>query len=196
MRERLRPLRARAMARRPDGRRRLSLSPRARWIAGWVAAIVIIALVAGFVRLLGGNADGTAILPGDTPSPGIGDPAAIRFGTALDPGTGEVSEQAETDRFVESDAFAYSYRPPEPPPATVWVEVRRGSEGDGEAVQAPAPHGLAADARVIAFEVPAAALFRDFGTGPFQMRIFLVEDDPPAAVGTFELIQPAPTASP
>jgi hypothetical protein len=196
MRERLRPLRARAMARRPDGRRRLSLSPRARWIAGWVAAIVIIALVAGFVRLLGGNADGTAILPGDTPSPGIGDPAAIRFGTALDPGTGEVSDQAETDRFVESDAFAYSYRPPEPPPATVWVEVRRGSEGDGEAVQAPAPHGLAADARVIAFEVPAAALFRDFGTGPFQMRIFLVEDDPPAAVGTFELIQPAPTASP
>jgi hypothetical protein len=196
MRERLRPLRARAMARRPDGRRRPSLSPRARWIAGWVAAIVIIALVAGFVRLLGGNADGTAILPSDTPSPGIGDPAAIRFGTALDPTTGEVSDQAETDRFVESDAFAYSYRPPEPPPTTVWVEVRRGANGDGEAVQAPAPHGLAADARVIAFEVPAAALFRDFGTGPFQMRIYLVEDESPAAVGTFELIEPAPTTSP
>jgi hypothetical protein len=196
MRERLRPLRARAMARRPDGQRRLSLSPRARRIAGWVAAIVIIALVAGFVRLLGGNADGTDVLPSGAASPGTDAAAAIRFGTGLDPATGEVSDEAETDRFVEGDAFAYSYRPPEPPPTTVWVEVRRGSDGEGEAVQPPAPHRLAEDARVIGFEVPAAALFRDFGTGPFQMRIYLVEDDPPAASGTFELIEPAPTASP
>ena len=194
MRQRLRPLRARAMARRPDGSGRLTLSPRARWIAGWLAAIAIIGGVALFVRLLGGNADGAAVVPSASASPAVGDVASIRFGTALDPATGEVALDAETDRFVETDPFAYSYRPVEAPPTTVWVEVVRGAEGEGEAVQPPAPHGLAEDARVIAFEVPAGNLFRDFGTGQFRMRIYLVDGDPPAAVGTFQLI--GPTASP
>lgn len=184
------------MARRPDGGGRVSVSPRTRWIIGWIAALVIIGLIALFVRLLGGNADGAAVLLTSSPTPGAGEPAAIRFGTALDPATGEVATDAETNRFVEGDRFAYSHRPADPPPTTVWVEVRRGSDGDGEAVQSPAPHGLADDALVIAFEVPAEHLFRDFGSGPFQMRIYLVEDDPPAAIGSFELVAPSPTASP
>lgn len=196
MRQRLRPLRARAMARRPDGSGRLTLSPRASWIAGWVAAIAIIGGIALFVRLLGGNADGAAVVPSASASPTAGVAAPIRFGTALDPATGEVALDAETDRFVQTDGFAYSYRPVEPPPSTVWVEVVRGAEGEGEVVQAPAPHGLAEDARVIGFEVAASALFEDFGTGPFHMRIYLAEGDPPAAAGTFQLIDPAPSPSP
>ncbi|HSK92611.1 MAG TPA: hypothetical protein VLA76_00980 [Candidatus Angelobacter sp.] len=195
MRQRLRPMRPRSMARRPDGERRIELSPRSRLIAGWVAALVIIGSIALAVRLLGGNADGAAVVPTDDATPSPGQAAEVRFGTALDPTTGEVAADAATNRFVESDRFVYSYRPAEPPPPTVWVEVRHGSDGSGEAVQAPALHRLAADALVIAFDVPASALFDDFGPGPFQMRIYLREDAEPAAIGSFELVtaQPSPT---
>lgn len=183
------------MARRPDGGGRPSLSPRARWLAGWVAAIIIIGGIALVVRVLGGNADGVAVVP--TPSPTDAGPAAsIRFGTALDPTTGEVAADAETDRFVATDRFVYSHRPADPPPSTVWVEVRRGADGTGEAVQSPAPHALAEDALVIAFDVPASRLIDVFGTGAFQMRISLAEGDPPAAVGSFELVAPSPSGSP
>ena len=184
------------MARRPDGPSRFTLSPRGRRYAGWIAALAIVAGVALFVGFLGGNADGTAVVPSPTSSPTLGEAVAIRFGTDLDPETGEVPAGAETDRFVESDRFAYSFRPVDPPPETVWVEVRRGVDGDGEAVQEPAPHDLASDALVIGFEVPAAALFEDFGTGPFQMRIYLAPDAEAAASGTFELVTTAPAASP
>ncbi|HVM25154.1 MAG TPA: hypothetical protein VM253_07150 [Candidatus Limnocylindrales bacterium] len=196
MRARLRPLRARAMARRPDGERKLLIPPRARRVAGWLAAIAIVAGIAIGVGLLGGNADGTRVVP--TPdATGAAPAATIRFGTALDPATQEVAETAATSRFIETDTFAYSFRPAQPPPRTVWVEVRRGADGSGEAVQEPAPHGLAEDALVIAFEVPAANLFRDFGDGPFQMRIYLEEDGAPAAAsGAFELISEASTPSP
>lgn len=194
MRQRLRPLRARAMARRPDGSGRFSLTPRARRIAGWIAAIAIIGVIAIGVRLVG-SADGAGSplsrSPGPTPAA-----ATIRFGTALDPSTGEVAVGAETARFVRDDVFAYSYRPTTPPPPTVWVEVRRGEDGSGDAVQPPAPHGLAADARVIAFEVPAANLFADFGPGSYQMRIFVAEEGPVAASGGFELVDEGAGPSP
>jgi hypothetical protein len=185
------------MARRPDGSGRLDLSPRARLVVGWIAALLIIGAIALFVRLLGGNADGSAVLSSPSATAGAGAPATIRFGTALDPATGEVAAGAETDRFVETDAFAYSFRPADPPPTTVWVEVRRAADGSGEEVQPPLPHRLADDALVIAFQVEAAALFRDFlEPGPYQMRIYLVEGEPAAAVGSFELVRPAPSASP
>lgn len=196
MRQRLRPLRARAMARRPDGEQRFSLSSRARWIVGWVVAAAIIAGIALFVGILGGNADGTAVVRTPTATADAGASQAIRFGTALDPATQEVAAEAATDRFVETDSFAYSFRPAEPPPTTVWVEVRRNADGAGEAVQEPAPHGLAEDARVIAFEVPAANLFADFGSGPFQMRIYLEDGGPAVATGAFELVAAAPSPSP
>lgn len=185
------------MARRPDGGSRFTLSPRGRRIAGWVAAIAIVAGIALFVRFLGGNADGTAVLPSPTTSPTLGKAVGvIRFGTALDPTTHEVAAGAETDRFVASDSFAYSFRPATPPPETVWVEVRRGTDGAGEAVQEPTAHGLAGDALVIGFEVPASALFDDFGTGAFQMRIYVAQDGEPVAAGSFELVAAEPSASP
>lgn len=183
------------MARRPGGEERRPLSPQVRRIAGWVAAVAIIAGIAVAVGLLGGNADGTAVGPTPTQTAG-GAPEEIRFGTALDPATHEVAEDAETDRFVEGDPFVYSFRPDEPPPPTVWVEVRRNADGSGEAVQDPAPHGLADDALVIAFEVPAARLFADFGIGDYEMRIYLAEDEAPVATGSFELVAPGPSPSP
>lgn len=183
------------MARRPDGSRRALLPPRARSIAGWVAALAIIGAVALFVGILGGDPGGSAV-DSEPPRPTGGQPQEIRFGTALDPATGEVATEAETGRFVISDTFAYSYRPAEPPPTTVWVEVRRGADGAGEAVQESAAHRLADEALVIAFAVPASALFEDFGTGPFQMRIYLGRDEPPAAVGSFELIAASSSPSP
>lgn len=184
------------MARRPEGGGPPSLSPRARWLAGWVAAIVIIGGIALVVRVLGGNADGVAVVPTPSPTTDAGPAAPIRFGTALDPATGEVAADAVTDRFVASDRFVYSHRPADPPPSTVWVEVRRGADGTGEAVQSPAPHALAEDALVIAFDVPASALIDDFGAGAFQMRIALADGDPPAAVGSFELVVASPSGSP
>lgn len=184
------------MARRPEGGGPPSLSPRARWLAGWVAAIVIIGGIALVVRVLGGNADGVAVVPTPSPAGEAGPAAPIRFGTALDPATGEVAADAVTDRFVASDRFVYSHRPADPPPSTVWVEVRRGADGTGEAVQSPAPHALAEDALVIAFDVPASALIDDFGAGAFQMRIALADGDPPAAVGSFELVVASPSGSP
>ena len=185
------------MARRPDGGSRFTLSPRGRRIAGWIAAVAIVAGIAVFVRFLGGNADGTSILPSPSPSPTLSEAVGvIRFGTALDPVTHEVATDAETDRFVPSDSFAYSFRPATAPPETVWVEVRRGADGAGEAVQEPAAHRLAADALVIGFEVPASALFDDFGTGAFQMRMYLAPEGEPIAAGSFELVAAEPSASP
>lgn len=196
MRQRFRRARVRAMAQRPDGAGRLQLSPRARWITGWLVAAAIIVGIAVVMRVLGGNADGVAVGPTATASPTLGDAASIRFGTTLDPATQEVAASSATDRFVEGDRFAYSFRPATPPPSAVWVEVRRGLDGSGEAVQEPARHELAEDALVIAFEVPAAALFRDFGPGPYQMRIYLEPDGGPAAVGSFELVVTGPSPSP
>jgi hypothetical protein len=195
MRARLRPLRQRAMARRPPGQRRPSLSPRSRRIAGWVAAVAIVGGIAIGVGILGGNADGTGVLP--TPDGTAAPPAAdIRFGTALDPATQEVAEAAATSRFVAGDTFAYSFRPADPPPTEVWVEVRREADGSGEAVQEPVLHRLAEDALVIAFAVPAAHLFRDFGEGAFQMRIYLEQDGEPDATVSFELLTDATAPSP
>ena len=49
------------MARRPDGDDRFSLSPRARRIAGWLAALLLVLGIAAVVRFLGGNGDGTPL---------------------------------------------------------------------------------------------------------------------------------------
>ncbi len=185
------------MARRPDGGSRFALSPRGRRIAGWVAALVIVGVIALTVRFLGGNADGTSVVSSPTPTSTLGEAAAtIRFGTALDPETHEVAAGAETDRFVATDTFAYSFRPATAPPETVWVEVRRGADGAGDPVQEATAHRLATDALVIGFEVPAAALFEDFGTGAFQMRISLTPDAASVASGGFELVETAPSSDP
>jgi hypothetical protein len=194
MRQRFGSLRQRSMA-RPRGRdARLDLSPRARLIAGWLAAIVLVLLIAGAVRLFGGNADGTAVIP--SASAASASPLPITFGTAL----GDdrlVPGDRSTKRFVIDDLFAYSVADAEPA-STVYVGVRRTAGGTPEQVQA-AIEGQAIPGApgVIGFSVPAVNLFDAFGPGTYEMHIALEAEGPPIAVGTFELIAPdtSPSAS-
>ena len=169
----------------------LSLSPRALRIAGWLAVIVLIVGIAVSVRLLGGNADGTAVLP--SPSARADALLPIAFGTALDPVSGEVTDASRTDRFVTGEAFAYSVSSDEPPPQVVYVVVERTGGGPAEVVQSAADglQELPADRAALAFTVPADVLIDVFGPGTYRMRIQLEPDGAALAEGTFELVVPA-----
>ncbi len=182
------------MARRPGADGRFDLSPRQRLIAGWIAAALLIGGIALGYRLLGGNGDGTTVLP--SPSGSTGPAPVIRFGTALDPQTGAVADTAERDRFAAGDPFAYSVTVAGAVPRAVYVEVNRTGGGPIETVQEPVEGQLLPDPRIIAFSVPADALLTAFGAGAYEMLIY---DDPaaePLAAGRFELIGPTVSASP
>ena len=131
MRQRLRPFRDRAMARRPGDDDSLPLSPRARRIGGWIAAALLIGGIALAFRILGGNGDGTVVDP--SPSGSTASAAqSITFGTALDPATGEVAADARTERFAEGDTFVYSVAPSgDACPTRVYVEVRANGRRRG-----------------------------------------------------------------
>jgi hypothetical protein len=178
------------MARRLGEDGRLTLSPRARLIGGWLAALLLVLGIAAAVRVLGGNGDGSDILP--SPSGDVLDP--IVFGTALDEQR-LVPADAVTSSFVREDTFAYAV-PDAEPASTVYVEVRRVAGGPAEVLQAPtdAQDIPGAPAR-IGFSVPAANLLDAFGPGSFEMRIFLDPAAEPIAAGTFELGGPLPSAS-
>lgn len=196
MRQRLRTFRPRSMARRPGDDERFTLSPRARRLGGWLAALVLVIGIAVAVGVLGGNGDGAAIAPVVSGSPSARGPvAAVAFGTEIDPVTGEVAESARTDRFAAGDTFAYSVRPPEPPPPVVHVEVRRADSDEVVQPAAAAAQALPQDARIIAFSVPAANLVSEFGTGEFTMIIFADPAGSPLARGEFELVDPSPSGS-
>ncbi len=194
MRQRLRPLRARAMARRPGAEGRFDLSPRARRIAGWVAAALIIGVFALAFRLLGGNGDGTVV--NRSPDTSAGPAPSIRFGTALDPATGEIDANAETPRFAAGDTFAYSVTPSGSVPSAVYVEVRRVGGGPIETVQEPVDAQILRDPRAIAFDVPADRLIDVFGPGRYEMLIYAEPAGEPLAGGQFELIGVAESATP
>src|SRR5688500_9343572 len=169
MRQRLRPLRARAMARRPGGEDAFTLSPRARRIGGWIAAALLIAGIAIVVRILGGNGDGTLVAPSPSGSAGPSVPN-IDFGTALDPATGQVAADARTQRFAEGDTFVYSVPPTGTVPPAVYAEVRR--VGAAEPEQAPVDDQALPNPEVIAFSVPTRDLLEVFGAGEYLMLIY------------------------
>ncbi len=183
------------MARRP-GEREFNLSPRARRIAGWVAAIALVGGIALGVRIIGGTGDGSPGAAG-SPSAPAGDVAPITFGTALDPATGLVATPARTSRFEEGDSFVYSVADV-PPPTTVYVEVERVGGGSAEVVQEQSVQTLAPESPAIAFSVPAAVLLDAFGPGEYRMGIYLAGETLPVAEGTFVLVgtvatSPAPS---
>lgn len=182
------------MARRPGEDDRFALSPRARRIGGWVAALLLIGGIALAVRILGGNGDGVAVTPGPSGSASGGEPTTIRFGTALDPASGEVAADAEVSRFTDGDPFAYSVRPTDAPPPAVHVEVVRVGGGASETVQSPTAQNLPAGASVIAFSVAATDLIAAFGPGEYVMRIYGDPAAEPIAEGRFELVS-APVPS-
>jgi hypothetical protein len=196
MRDRFRRARQPGMATRPGDGGALTLSPRGLRIAGWLAVIALIALVALAVRLLGGNADGAAVLP--SPSASAGGPLAIAFGTELDPATAQVVEASRTERFIAGDTFAYSVAADAQRPDVVYVEVVRVT-GDAEQVVQAIADGeqqVPAERPAVAFTVPADTLIAAFGTGTYRMRIFADPDATPIAHGTFELHDPAASAAP
>ena len=156
MRQRLRPFRDRAMARRPGDDDSLPLSPRARRIGGWIAAALLIGGIALAFRILGGNGDGTVV--DSSPSGSTGSSAqGITFGTALDPATGEVAADARTERFAEGDTFVYSVAPSGsgPPPDRVYVEVERRAVARPKWSRRRPTASRLPNPQVIAFTVPA-----------------------------------------
>ncbi|MGI8930547.1 MAG: hypothetical protein ACR2F5_04485 [Candidatus Limnocylindria bacterium] len=180
------------MARRP-GERTVVVPPRARRIAGWVAAVALVGGIALGVRLIGGSGDGS---PADAaPSGPSTEAAPITFGTLLDPATGLVANAAQTVRFAEGDSFAYSVAGV-PPGASVNVEVERVSGGALEIVQPSSPQSLGPGAAAIAFTVPADRLIEAFGPGEYRMRIYFPGASKPAAEGTFGLVATVPSAAP
>ena len=184
------------MARRPRERREINLSPGARRIAGWVAAIALVAGIALGVRIVGGSGDGSPETAGSSSPPAV-DALPITFGTSLDPATGLVATAARATEFRDGDAFVYSVADL-PPPRTVSVEVERVSGGPAEVVQEPSVQAIAPDALAVAFSVPAAVLLEAFGPGEYRMRIYLTGEGSPAAEGTFVLVAslvPSPESS-
>ena len=185
------------MARRPGGDDPFTLSPRARWIVGWVAALLLVGGIALAVRILGDSGDGGAVSSDPAGSPGTSR-MAVTFGTALDAATGQVADAARSDRFAESDQFAYSVPPAGDVPPVVFVEVRRTGGGAAETVQPPTDGQRVDPPGVIAFSVPASALLADFGPGEYLMLIYAAPDGEPIAQGSFVLVGPTapPSASP
>ena len=201
MRQRFRPLRARVMARRPGEDGRFTLDTRERRLLGWIAAIIIVIGIAIVVGVLGGNADGTPVDPGGSTTPSAASPLAIAFGTELDATTWQVATGASTDRFIESDLFAYAVPPTATVPATVYVEVVRTGGGVEEVVQAPVlgegDQPVPAGRPAVAFSVAATNLFTAFGPGEYRMRIFVDPAVEPLAEGTFTLVgDVAPASAP
>lgn len=181
------------MARRPGAEGRFNLSPRSRWIVGWVVAILLIGGVALAFNLAGGNADGTAVAP--TPSPSAeAREGGITFGTTLGP-TRAVAPGSTTTRFAAGDTFAYSVAVEGSPPPVVYVEV---VTADGTRVAQPVDEGeqLVPPGDAIGFNVPADLLLDVFGPGSYVMRIYAAPGADPLAEGSFELVSPASSPVP
>ena len=189
------------MARRPGQDGALTLEPRERRILGWIVALVLVIGIAIVVGILGGNGDGAPIAPAGSIGPSAAAALPITFGTEIDPQTGEVAPDAQTDQFTSADSFAYSARPAGAVPTTIYVEVERIGGGANEIVQPRNPDGeqlVTAGRPAIAFTVAGARLLEVFGPGEYRMRIFVDPAAAPIAEGTFTLVgDPAsPPASP
>ena len=186
------------MARRPGDADGFALSPTARRVGGWLVALLLVLGIAVVVRVLGGNGDGSPLAVSPSGSAAPGSVAAIRFGTGIDPSSGEVSAESLTDSFTGGDTFAYSVTPEGTVADPVYVEVLRIDGATEEVLQAPTDAQPLPDPRVIAFRVPADDLLAVFGAGTFVMRIYAEPSGAPLAEGRFELVSGAasPAASP
>lgn len=184
------------MARGPGDEDAFALSPRARWIGGWIAAVLLIIGIAIVFRVLGGNGDGTVVAPPPSGS-GATSASAITFGTALDASTGQVAADARTDRFADGDTFVYSVPPAGAAPPAVYVEVQSAGGEAAQTLQAPADAQTLPNPAVIAFTVPAGDLLAVFGPGQYRMLIYADPEGDPIAEGAFELVGAAisPAAS-
>jgi hypothetical protein len=180
------------MARRPMRPQRPPFTPRARGLAGWLAALLIVLAVAAAARFLGGDGDGSGVAGDASPSSVTRLP--ITFGTALD-ARRLVPDDAQSTRFSRDDTFAYSVNDADPA-STIYVEVRRVAGGPIGIVQLPDdPQTIPEAPARIGFTVPAAALFDAWGDGTFEMLIYLDPAGEPIAAGRFELIEVSASSS-
>ncbi len=189
MRERFLPRRPRPMARRPGEGGRFTLSPRARLIAGWVAAVVLVLGIAGAVRLFGDSGDDGAPTPSPSSSGGT-TILPIVFGTEL---TAErvVPVEARATSFERGTTFAYAVDGGAPAEA-VYVEVERTDGGPLETVQEPTEaQGIPEAPALIGFMVPTATLLDAWGPGAYTMRIYLEPGAAPLAEGSFVIVEAA-----
>jgi hypothetical protein len=190
MRERFLPKRTRRpMARRPMDAGRFRLSPRARTLVGWLAALVLVLGIAGAVRLFGASEDGAA---GPSPSSrGVG-VLPVVFGTQLT-ADGVVPVDARTTTFERGMTFAYAVDGGEPA-TEAYVEVERTDGGPLETVQEPVEgQEIPGAPALIGFTVPAAALIDEWGAGAYLMRIYLEPSGRPIAEGRFVLVEASPS---
>ena len=159
------------MARRAGGiPPRIELSPRARVVAGWLTALVLVVAVAFIVGRLGDQAGEAAGGADSTPS-GAASPLPITFGTVLRQ-DGEVDPASQTERFTAGDTFAYSIEAAPPAAGEVSVEVVRLRGGAAEPVQTPAAQEVPQGRLAVGFQVPTQQLLDAFGPGEFVMRIY------------------------
>lgn len=164
----------------------MALSPRARLIAGWVAALLLVLGIAGAVRLFGESGEG-AVVPSPS-SDAAGTVLPIVFGTEL---TAErvVPVEARTTSFSPEMTFAYAVDGGEPA-ESIYVEVERTDGGPLETVQEPVEAQQIPDApALIGFAVPAANLLTAWGPGAYLMRIYLEPEGTPIAEGAFVLVE-------
>lgn len=194
MRQRLTTWRQRAMARPRGDDGTLRLSPRARQIAGWLVALLLVIGVAIVVRLVGGGGEGAPGAGAPSASAAGGAGAQIEFGTSIDESTGEVAADARSDRFAAGDTFAYSVPLADDVPDPVYVAVERLGGGPAGVVQEPVDPQPLPDPRAIAFTVPTDDLLAVFGPGEYVMRIHVDPAAEPIAEGQFVLV--GSTASP
>jgi len=191
MRQRFRTQRDRAMARRPGGEGRITLTRREKLIAGWLAAIAVIVVIAIALQVLGGDGTGNPVFPGSTASTAEDGTAVITFGTALDETFCLVAAATTVNRFADGDTFAYSVPPSGALPAVVFVEVERVAGGAPGIVQDAATDGdqqVPVGRPAIGFTVPAARLLEVFGPGEYVMRIHLDPAGEAIAEGRFVLV--------
>jgi hypothetical protein len=177
------------MARRPGERGRLHLSPRARQIAGWLAALLLVLGIAGAVRFLGESGDGGAAAPSPS-GDGAAEVLPIVFGTEL---TAErvVPVEARRTSFERGTTFAYAVDGGQPA-GEVYVEVERTDGGPLETVQEPVEAQAIPDApALIGFSVPTANLLDAWGSGAYLMRIYLEPGGAAIAEGRFVLVESA-----
>jgi hypothetical protein len=174
------------MARRPGEVGRFRLSPRARQLAGWLAALLLVLGIAGAVRLFGESGDEGAVVP--SPSAGGAAVLPIVFGTELS-AERLVPIEARTTSFETGMTFAYAVDGGEPA-TTVYVEVERTDGGPLEVVQEPVDaQAIPGPPALIGFTVPAENLIGAWGPGVYVMRIQLEPDGAPIAEGRFTLVE-------
>jgi hypothetical protein len=164
-------------------------------LLGWTVAASALVVLAFVVGRPGTEQGLLSATPSPTPPP-----AAIVYGTALDPASNEAINR--TARFRPGDPFAYSVTLAQPPGTdTILVEVARLDGSDRTVVQEPSVQHILPEPKTFAFRVLTDDLITAWGSGTFEMRIFLGEGtSQPIATGTFELLaaplDPSPGETP